>query len=154
MSSFLNLKTTRLGTKAEVIGSEFIQSKGYVPYAPAIDCPHPIDYIAMSGASQFYLDVKTKSRMLYYPFTGIDLKDANKYMEMKIPVYLLFVDPASCSVYGQWMSKLDKQPTKIFPGNENREKVVTWPLSAMTFHRYLSESECDELKKLEQSNYR
>jgi hypothetical protein len=152
--NFINKQTAKMGTAAErMVGTEFIVSKGYFPMMPAIEGPHPIDFVAMSGASTFNLDVKCKSKMVYIPFTGIDKKDVEKYNQLAAPTYLLFVDPASCLIYGQWLQRLNYQPHRIFPGGGN-EEVMVWPLSAMTHYRYLSEEECNELKSLEQSNYR
>lgn len=151
---FLDKTTTKFGTMAEnMVGTEFITSKGYFPMMPAIGGPHPIDFVAMSGSSKFNLDVKCKSRMLYIPFTGIDKKDVEKYNQLSDPTYLLFVDPASCSVYGQWLQRLNDQPSREFAGG-GTESVITWPLSGMTHYRYLTEQECNELKQYEQSNYR
>lgn len=153
--NFKNLQTTKLGEAAEhMVGKEFCQSKGYIPYVPAVDASHPVDFIAMSGASIFNLDVKCKSRMVYYPLTGIDKKDVNKYLTYAYPTYLLFVDIATCSVYGQWLQVLIKEPHTIFPGRLNKEDVMTWGLTAMTHYRYLTETECEELKSLESGNYR
>ncbi|CAA6810269.1 MAG: Unknown protein [uncultured Sulfurovum sp.] len=154
MNNFLKLETTKLGTAAEdMVGSEFIISKGYMPFNPAVSCSHPIDFIAMSGASKFNLDVKAKSRMVYLPYTGIDLKDYNEYKTYTEPTYLLFVDPSSSSVYGQWLSRLDKHPSKIYGGG-NMEEVIVWPVSGMTHYRDLTTEETKTLKQYENSNYR
>ena len=157
MSNFLDRTTAKLGTKAEdIVGSEFIMSKGYEPYSPAFSGAHTIDFNAFSaGTHCFNLDVKCKSRFVYIPFTGIDKRDVEKYNALSKPTYLLFVDPASCEVYGQWLQKLNHQPSKEFAGGKgSNERVITWPLSGMTHYRYLTETECNELKEYEQSNYR
>jgi hypothetical protein len=151
---FKDFITTKYGMAAESIGSEFILNKGYEAYAPSFEGSHSIDYIALSGTSQFYLDVKCKAKMMYHPYTGIDERDVEKYKTLGKDVYLLFVDVASCAVYGQWLKKLDNQPMKIFPGKGLKENVITWPLSGMSHYRYLTEQECESLKVYEQSNYK
>ena len=142
-----------MGTEAEAIGAEFILGKGYMPYSPSISASHPIDFIAMSGTSQFFLDVKCKPRFKYIPRTGFDKKDYDKYMELDRPAYILFVDTESCEVYGAWLSRLSQETPKIYKGNEGREDVITFPLSAHTHYRYLTEEEVESLKKNSSSNY-
>lgn len=148
---FNDLQTTKFGTLAEdIVINEFILSKGYIPYKPSVSMSHPFDGIAatMSAGTEWYLDVKAKSRMVYMPMTGIDIADWNKYLTYKQPVYLLFCDPTMGEIYGQWCTRLINQPSNKYGD------VIVWPLSAMTHYRYMNESEIGALKQLENSNYR
>lgn len=147
MNNFLNRQTSKLGTMAEeMVLQEFAGSKGYLAY-PAPQVAHPFDAFCISGSSMFALEVKCKSRMTYRPETGIDTKDFNEYQSSPIPIYLLFVDPLAGEVYGQWMRKIARQPTHTW------KDTTSFPLSAMTHYRYLTETEVNSLKELENSNY-
>ena len=106
----------------------------------------------MSGSSLFFLEMKAKSRMLYHPYTGIDLADWHLYKSFQHPTYILFADPSTKSIYGQWTTKLEEQPSKNF-GKKNKE-VITWPLSGMTFYRELTDLETSILLEYENSNYK
>jgi hypothetical protein len=146
---FTDLKTTKLGTMAEdMLINEFVLAKGYIPFTPSVSMAHPIDVIAMSGASTWYMDVKCKSRMVYHPFTGIDRADWEKYIAYEHPVYLLFADPSMGQVYGQWCKRLMDQPSKVYGD------VIVWPITGMTHYRYMTEAETNSLRELENSNYR
>ena len=147
------LKTTKMGTEAEEIGVEFILNKGYMPYSPSITASHPIDFFAISGTSSFFLDVKCKPKFKYIPRTGFDKKDFEKYTELDKPSYILFVDSESREVYGAWLSRLAQETPKIHKGNEGKEDVITFPLSACTHYRYLTDEEIEKLKQNSTSNY-
>lgn len=150
---FNNLKTTQYGEQAEnMFLNEFITSKGFVPYRPSIQQPHPVDAIAMSGNSTFYVEIKAKSRMLRYDNTGFDLADWELYKTFPHPTYILFADPASKKLYGQWTIKLEQQPSINF--GEGNKEVITWPLSGMTSIRDLTENEVQILSNYENSSYR
>lgn len=151
--NFNNLKTTRYGAHAEnMFINEFITSKGYIPYKPSINAPHPVDAIAMSGNSTFYVEMKAKSRMLKYDNTGIDLADWELYKTFPHPTYIIFADPTTKMLYGQWVQRLELQPSKNF-GSGHKE-VITWPLSGMTSIRALTETEAEILAQYENSSYR
>ena len=150
---FNNLKTTKRGYAGEVYGKKFIIEKGYMPYAPAKTGSHPIDYIAMSGASIWNLDVKTKDSLTYYPVIGVDKSDVIKYSGYAFPTYLLFVDTRLSQVYGQWLSNIVKEEKMEIKGKDGKEDVWCYPISAMTFHYSISNEELTELNKYKQTKY-
>lgn len=144
---FTKLQTTKLGTLAEnLIINEFSTKKGYIPTTPSIDGPHLIDAICFNGETIFGLDVKCKSSRTYFPDTGCDTADILKYNQYPFPVYLLWVDPKTGEIYGNWLKKLDKH--KKIEG-----KYCYFPLDKMVKFRDLTEKEIKELKQLENSNY-
>jgi hypothetical protein len=145
---FKEMRQTHLGELAEeLILNEFVHSKGSVPYRPGNDCSHPIDSINLKPNGEVWaMDMKCKPRRLYYEDTGIDLKYFNTYskIDASTPVYLLFVDTATNSIYGNWLRKL----TPNFQGN-----LVYFPLNEMIEYRKLTSVESASLKELSTSNY-
>jgi hypothetical protein len=147
MNNFNDLNTTKLGTVAEnIIIAEFGISKGYMPYTPLINASHPIDCIMMSGTSMWLLDVKCKSRRKYFADTGFDTTDVEKYMQQKIPVYILWADIIEKKIYGNWLKKL-------YPYKKVEKDITYFPLDQMIFFRDLTENEYIQLKELENSKY-
>lgn len=147
-ANFQNLTTTKLGNVGETYIVEFAKSKGAKPYIPAFDASFPVDSLCLKNGKVFSIEVKSKPRMLKYELTGFDLVDFETYKKLEFPVYILFCDYITKSLYGNWISELDKQPKSYFTG-----AVVTFPLSAMTIYRGLSNIEVEELKKYNQSKY-
>lgn len=150
MSYFKNKSTTKLGELGEeMVLNEFCRAKGYFPFRPSIDnTSHPIDGICMDPKTgkKFNIDIKTKSSRIYYPDTGCDTADIKKYLEYADPTYLLFVDPKSGNVYGNWLQKLKKN--MVVDG-----KLTFLQLKDMTEYRKLTQDEILQLKNYENSNY-
>ena len=146
MNKFTQLQTTKLGYAAEeMLINEFITSKGYTPFTPSNEGSHQIDALAFGkNGIEWMLDVKAKSRRLHYSDTGIDLADYHKYMSYDKPVYILFADILTGTVYGNWISKLT-------PNRENN--IMYFPLDEMKEYRKLTQIEHATLKMLEQSKY-
>lgn len=145
--NFNKLKTTRLGTIGEFYIPEFCKANSVKCYQPSTDGSYPVDSIGLNNKYEpFAIEVKTKARMIYYDETGMDSNDHIIYMKMPFPVYVLFVDSLSKSIYGQWISKLDK--CKRIDG-----RITYYPLEVMEHYRDLSEAEVIELKSLSNSNY-
>jgi uncharacterized protein (DUF779 family) len=67
-------------------------------------------------------------------------------MNMDIPVYVLFVDYISQSIYGNWIHKLQKNKTI-------QGRYTYYELSDMKEYRKLTKEEVDSLKKLSNNNY-
>lgn len=148
-TNFKDLTTTKLGDVGEKYITEFAQSKNAKPYIPAFNASFPVDSICVSGIGKlFAVEVKTKPRMLYYEMSGYDNVDHQTYINFSIPVYVLFCDYVTKTMYGAWAKELDKQPKSYFTGG-----IVAFPLSAMTVYRGLSNIEVEEVKKYNQSNY-
>lgn len=150
--NFQDLQTTKLGNVGEKYISEFAQSKGAKAWTPKEEMSYPVDSICMKDWKPFGIEAKTKPKMKYYDFTGFDTNDYNSYADATqkgFPIYILFIDSITNSIYGNWMKELELQPKKYF----NDGKLITFPMSAMTHYRYLSEEEVSELNELSQSKY-
>ena len=147
-NDFKSLTTTKLGDVGEKYISEFANSKGSKPYIPAYAASFPVDSLCLKDGKIFSVEVKAKPRFMHYELTGYDNKDHQTYINLDFPVYVLFCDYVSRSIYGAWAKELDKQPKSYFTKN-----IVAFPLSAMTIYRGLSIIEVDELKKYNQSKY-
>lgn len=147
MNSFTALTTTKLGYRGEEFISEFAASKKSKAYIPAVSQSYPIDGLAITEKGVLYgIEVKTKPRLMYYEKTGFDAADWMTYTNLPFPVYVLFVDYITKSIYGSWISNL-----KQF--SEPKGNLVLFPLSAMTHYRYLNENEVEYIKELNGSKY-
>jgi len=146
--NFKEREQTKMGELAEeMILNEFVQSKNSYPFRPAIDGTHPIDSVNISQENKMWaMDMKCKPRRKYYADTGIDLRFYNSYGEIDktTPVYLLFVDTYTGTIYGNWMRFL----TPKFEGN-----MVYFNLDQMVHYRYLDQEEILLLQKHNKSNY-
>lgn len=146
-NSFRKLETTKMGELAEgIIINEFAKSKGYQAFIPAHDGSHYIDAICTNGFQQFGLDIKCKSSRTYYPDTGCDTADVEKYLTYPFEVYILWLDPKTGEAYGNWLKILNKY--KTVDGN-----CTYFPLKKMKPYRKLTQEEISALKKHENSNY-
>jgi len=146
---FQSLQTTKLGNVGEKYISEFAKYKNSKPYIPAYNASFPVDSICINEKGVAYsIEVKAKPRMLCYELTGFDLVDFKTYVNFSLPVYILFCDHITKSIYGAWTSELDKQPKTYLSGG-----IIAFPLTAMTIYRGLDYSEVKELEDLSQSKY-
>lgn len=147
MNNFGQLKTTQLGELAEaMIASEFCKSKGYSPFGPLMEGSHMIDCVMISGSSVCYLDLKCKSKRKYYPDTGFDTADVEKYMTYYFPVYILWADIVQKKIYGNWLKKL-------IPHKKVEGVITYFPLDKMIFYRDMTQEEFEQLKTLENNKY-
>jgi hypothetical protein len=143
--AFSDLNTTKLGYRGEAIASEFAAFHNSIAYsAPAKS--HPIDFVCLSTGKTWCLEVKTKPRMKYKDCTGFDSYDFWTYMDLPHPVYVLFVDFITQSIYGNWLSALA-------PFKQAQGSCYIFPLDKMIEYRRLTEKEIEELKMLNGSNY-
>lgn len=141
--SFKDLTTTKLGDYAEdLLIKEFSKSKNSKAYIPSSNESYPVDSICIKDSSVFGLEIKAKERMRKYDFTGFDKKDYEVYKELGIPVYVLFADYKQESIYGVWVEELKNQPNLQFG------EVIVWPLTAMTFYRYMKKQEVEKFKQI------
>lgn len=149
--SFQDLHTTKLGNIGERYALEFANSKNSVPYIPALEGSAPVDSLMIKRDNYrvWSCEVKTKGRLKYYEKTGYDLNDHQSYCSMPFPVYILFVDHITQSIYGAWVKDLDKDSSKEIL----KDKLAIFSLTAMTEHRKLEVIEVEELVKASYSNY-
>ena len=147
MAVFSALTTTKLGKVGETYIAEFAKSKKSKAYIPAKDESYPVDSICISGNTIWFLEVKTKPRRKWYEDTGCDLNDFKLYCTLDGPVYILWADFITESLYGAWLD--DLKPVL----KEEKGKYAYFPLSSMTTYRTLTTPEVEELKKLNRSKY-
>lgn len=144
---FNDLKTTKLGYLGEKHIPEFCSAKGVKCYQPTTEGSHPVDSMGMTKNNKvFGVEVKTKPRLTFYNKTGFDLADYKTYINLDFPVYVLFVDHLTESIYGQWLSKLSHF-------KEIQGTFVYFPLDCMELYRELTREEINELKLHSSSNY-
>jgi len=146
MSNFKNLKTTIYGDMGEAYTPEFCSVKQIKCYQPIEDASFPVDRLFIKNKKTYGLEIKTKPRMLYYNRTGMDTADDIEYINMDIPVYILFIDYISKSMYGNWIHKLQKNKTV-------QGKYTYYELSDMKEYRKLTNDEVDVLKNASNNNY-
>lgn len=150
--NFKELDTTKVGDIGETYIAEFATAKGMKHFIPGRDGSYPVDSICYhTGRKKHYaVEVKTKPRMLYFNRIGYDCNDHELYMNYEFPVYILFVDYFSKSIYGQWVKQLDAHKQKIATPTV---PTYTFPLEVMTKYRDLTEEEIKELKDGCKSTY-
>jgi hypothetical protein len=147
MANFSSLTTTILGNYGETFIKEFALSKKLKPYIPALNESFPVDSICIGPTLKMCaIEAKTKPRMKFYEKTGYDKTDHSVYMKLDIPVWVMFIDYISGSIYGQYAHKLDKF-------KEIDKSWVLFPLSAMTEYRKITQSEREKLIELSHSKY-
>lgn len=144
---FTALTTTILGSRGEEFLTEFAQAHDSKAYIPSISESYPVDGIAISAKGKAWgIEVKTKPRMKYYEQTGFDSNDFLAYCNLGFPVYILFVDYVTKSIYGAFVSHLKRFSLP-------KGKLVLFPLSCMTKYRDLTDDEVLYIKELNGSNY-
>ena len=160
--SFEDFKSTNKGEYGEAIVDEILAKKGYTIYSPVAGS-HLIDRFVVKKGKVYGLDVKTKPKRKFYPDTGFDVADYEKYKKLRaehnMEVLIVFVDEDEGSVYGNFLSKLEvpyednrnSYPFKSPPDRHNKV-CIYFPISNMSTIRNLTEKEIEILKSLS-SNY-
>ena len=139
------------GKIGEKIVKDFLESKGFIVYAPITEGSHKIDFFAHSGKSKDVVccEVKTKPRMKKFPKTGFNISCYKHYLEVhnkySIPVFCAFVDEFERCIYGNWLSELG-EPDYI-------GSVVVWHLGKMKKIADLTDPQVDEINSLRDSKY-
>lgn len=153
MKNFKELDTTKVGDIGETYIAEFAESKGMKHWIPGKDGSYPVDSICyhIKNKKHYAVEVKTKPRFKYKDLTGYDYNDHEFYLQYEFPVYILFIDYYSKSIYGQWVKKLDEH--KELMHMPNSVDTYTFPLNIMTKYRDLTEEEVEALKNGCKSTY-
>jgi len=113
---------------------------------------HPCDNIVTKWNMEFRaLDIKTYPRRFYYPDTGINYSHYLKYIKIKDPFYLIFVDDIEKKVYGNSLFELNKKTTVNevsypFMQGSGDKKRIYFPLQNMEFYFGLPDDFCKELR--------
>ena len=84
--------------------------------------------------------------MMYYEQTGFDANDFSSYCNLPFPIYILFIDHITKSIYGAWIATLKRFSLP-------KGKLVLFPLDCMTHYRNLTLEEVEYIKELNASNY-
>lgn len=144
--NFNDLPTTKRGDAGETIVDGYLTAKGCTLYGPGPG-PHPIDRFMIDPTGRpFAFDVKTYPRQYSRAYTGIDLPDFYKYLNLSpVPVLLFFVDPFEGCIY---VHTLNREDGHRAPMIENGK--VYFHLSEMTLCRLLTVEELLQLGKIKQ----
>lgn len=127
------------GNIGERIVEEYLEKDGFIIYKPVTNWPHAFDRLAIKDKQMLILaEVKTKGKMTKLPFkdaTGFELRHYYEYIGISnkhnLDIFIFFVDDNTESVYGNYLSELDKS-YKI--GD------VTYPVSAVWLRLYHTNS--------------
>ena len=152
------------GAAGEAIVKGLFERRGWVVYRPETEGAHQFDILAIKDkVSAVAVDVKTKSRMNYYPATGVNQKHFEEYLRFSekhlMPFWLVFVDEKLKKIYGNTISELEK-PRRI--GGHDYPFVKTlkcgtqirlWPLDAMKPIAALDDCAATVLTSLSQRSY-
>lgn len=143
---------------------DLLTTRGWHVYSYTQDAAHPIDLIAITPERNIVLvEVKCKSARDYYPDTGVDFDDHNRYHELSmrtnLPILVLFVDPRYQSVYGQYLHILSQPTVVLHNGRELvypmvvEQRYVFYPLCAMEHYANIPPAVLQELTRFEHSRY-
>lgn len=159
-----DLPQVKKGNLGEEIVDRLLERKGYVPYHPVFDGPHPFDRICASADKKklIIVEVKTKPARGSYPDTGINVSVYNVYKEIErthnIRLYLAFVDEIKKQIYGGWLQNLDKTTSveiggkyRVYPVIE--KTIIFFPLVLMTKISDLTLEQAKKLRSLSNRTY-
>lgn len=156
-------KTVKKGKIGEAIVKKYLVDMGYIPYSPDCDGAHPFDNLCASRDKKtiFIADSKAKPARTYYPDTGINISHYREYKDISekhnLEVFIFFVDEDSKTIYGNFMSELEK-PIEIQYGvytykyPMEQKGIHYWALASMKQIGFLNDKEVEELRKLSTRN--
>lgn len=118
------------GRTGELILLRLMIKNGIIPYEPfpEIDTSHPFDFLCVKQADRtiFIMDAKSKPARLYYPDTGINIRNFEEYDAVSkrhnAEVFLSFVDEKQRKIYGNWLHILSLPKAIIW-----RREVLEYP---------------------------
>ena len=148
------------GVLAEAIVRDFLQDKGFIVYEPVNEGAHGFDKLAVKDKRQFIIaECKAKAKRSKYDDTGFNIRHylEYKFVEEKhgIPVFVFFIDEHLAEIYGNFLSRLDKETLhggEIYPKRYNG--IIYFPMCNMKryIHR-LSEKDSEALKSHSRRSY-
>lgn len=171
MTDYTQTKTLRKGAIGEKLCKRWLENEHeYVVFTTDTQLPHDIDIIATKKGKwkeYIFCEVKTKCAREHYPDTGFDKDDYDHYLELakthNVKIFLFFADECGCTIYGQWLSELQKETT-ITHGHKTLSypwfqssswgDIVYFPLEAMKPITDIDEDTCFEIQQLTESNYK
>lgn len=110
--SFENRREKGKLGEAEV--DRVILAKGYIPYRPDFDGPHPFDRLCATPDKRRLLVVESKCKphRRWYPDTGINRRHYDEYCYLRqvyrLDTFLAFVDEDEQKIYGNLLTVLDR----------------------------------------------
>ncbi len=165
-SSWEDKKQVIKGNFGESIVDDYLESLGFVMYSPKTTGAHAFDRLAIKNKETVVIaECKTKARRNKYYDTGLNYRHYLEYKKISekhnIPVFLFFIDEMEKRIYGNFISELEKEfesnynnITKKYPCiEENRSKIIYFPLQVMRNIKDLTESEVEFLKLNSTRNY-
>jgi len=143
------------GNIGEKLVKDYLESLGCIIYEPVTDGSHLFDKLVLHPTRKLFIcEVKTKPARLKYPDTGVDIRHYNSYKSVmnnyKLDVLLVFVDDLNRSMYGNWLSELDK-PFGDYP--LKHKGIIYWHINTMRILRELTDSECRAIRLYYTGNY-
>jgi hypothetical protein len=153
---FREKSTTKKGEILEEIVRSWLIDRGYMPYRPAADGKHPVDFFVMHAKSKrfFAIDAKAKAKRRLFDDTGIDYRHFDTYFSIEkdysCDVWLFFGDHNSGTVYGATLEELRRpvmNPPGCKPGHYPRIEgsIIYFPMSSMHHLFNLSDDQRCEL---------
>ena len=155
-NSWQDKPQVKRGDIGERIVSDYLESNGYIIYEPITNKAHPFDKLVANPDKKelFIVEVKTKPGRIKYPDTGIDTRAYNTYKTIintyGLNILLIFVDDFNGSIYGNWITELDKQ-FENYPKVE--KNIIYWHQKQMIMFKQLSNEECKEIRNYHTGNY-
>lgn len=153
-----NKTTVKKGNVGEEIAKNYLEKKGFIVYNPNTPGSHPFDNLCADNRNIFIVEIKTKEARKYYPDSGVDIRNYNKYLYIKskhnMKVYLFFVDAANAKIYGNEIDELIKPQIingKNYPSKE--KDIIYFPLMNMITISNLTKEQCDEIAQYNTKNY-
>ena len=146
------------GQIGEDIVLKHLEAMGYIIYRPVNGGAHPFDNLcANKDKSIFVVEIKTKPRRIYYPDTGINIRNYEDYCRTRakhnIDIILFFVDEVKKCIYGGSLRDLETEitiehgiDTLNYPLRHNG--IIYFPLDNMKMGWDLSENEIMRLKQI------
>ena len=155
----------RKGNIGEGLVDEYLLRKGIVPYRPIASQAHPFDRLCASADKKhiYVVDVKTKPRREFYPDTGFNISNYNKYLNIAIQhnmdVFVYFVDEILKAIYGgelignlaQIRQVRHQGKLLIYPIQQSG--IIYFPLAIMEHIADLPDAVCKELAALRTTTY-
>lgn len=162
-SNWNNKLSVLKGNFGECIVTDYLISKGYIPYRPDAPGAHPFDRLCASKDKKhiFIAEIKTKPARTYYPDTGINVGHYKDYLNIQnkygIDVFLFFVDQDKKRIYGNKLAELVKR-IEVFHNNKKliypleQCGIIYFPLKLMIDIWQLDSDECLKLNELSERN--
>ena len=150
-----NRTQVKKGDYGEQIIDDYLKSKGIIPYASVIDGPHPFDRLCVHGLRLVIVEVKAKPHREYYPDTGINISQYEKYKAIQekhgLDLYIYFVDEKQGEIYGNKLSILDAErivenKNRVIKYPKRERGIIYFPLEAMKLIASLTMKQCEKQK--------